>query len=135
MNRIGNMMALFLGITFFVLMFVGHAAAQMTSPQLLISAAPGLPEGTLVNGPFIVAINGVALAEPMPAVVTNTALWSGHCQDPIFCTRYYESIGSSSRVNVSSQWERSNAIASSGKEVTDPWVESVCAAANSTGVR
>jgi hypothetical protein len=41
-----------------------------------VSAPEGLPEGTVVNKPSIVAINGVTLPEPTPCVVTHTESWA-----------------------------------------------------------
>jgi hypothetical protein len=42
----------------------------------LVSAPPDLPEGTPVNGPLIVAIDGVLLPSPEPATVTATDRWA-----------------------------------------------------------
>lgn len=65
----------------------------------------------------------------------NLICLSSVCQDPIFCTRRYESIGSSSMFNSSSHWWRSNGVVPFGAEVTVPCLRDACSAANSTGVR
>jgi hypothetical protein len=58
------------------------------------------------------------------------------CQDPVFCTRRYESAGSSLMSNSPSHRGRSNAVAPSGAEATSPCLPDTCsAAANSAGVR
>lgn len=51
-------------------------ATQNAQSLTLLSAPPGLPEGTLVDGPFIIAIDGVPLPSPAPAVVTHTESWA-----------------------------------------------------------
>jgi hypothetical protein len=56
------------------------AAPAWSDTIELLSAPPGLPEGTPVTQPLIVEINGVKI-EPEPAIVTNTAAWSGASLD------------------------------------------------------
>ncbi len=52
---------------------VGIARAESLT---LVSAPPESPEGMLVEGPFITAIDGQPLAAPLPAVVTHTESWA-----------------------------------------------------------
>jgi hypothetical protein len=55
---------------------MASTANAPTPAVTLVSAAADLPEGTLVNKPSIIAINGVKLPKPTPSVVTHTESWA-----------------------------------------------------------
>jgi hypothetical protein len=55
---------------------MASAGSVLAQTVTLVSAPAGLPEGTVVNKPSIVAMNGVTLPEPTPCVVTHTESWA-----------------------------------------------------------
>jgi hypothetical protein len=54
---------------------MASAGSVLAQTVTLVSAPAGLSEGTVVNMPSIVAMNGVTLPEPTPCVVTHTESW------------------------------------------------------------
>ena len=56
--------------------WMASAGSVLARTVTLLSAPAGLPEGTVVNQPSMVAMNGVTLPEPTPCVVTHTESWA-----------------------------------------------------------